>query len=221
VIALIALVVACAGSATAATVITGRQIANRSVSGADLKKRTLSKAHFKAGVLPKAGGGKEGPAGSAGPQGAPGPQGPAGQNGAAGPQGPAGPIGPSRATHDQIATFGQLPASAAPVATILVAANTNQVITAKAVADNNGPAVATVVCNVTGPGALFDKAFMKLGPQLDGELDRLTIALHGARPVDGSLFAAITLNCGDGVNGNVQLTDVSLTAVQVGTLALQ
>ena len=63
-------VLACAGTATAKSLITGAQIANgtvssldlanRGVKGIDIQKGTLVKAHFKAGQLP------------AGPQGAPG-----------------------------------------------------------------------------------------------------------------------------------------------------
>jgi hypothetical protein len=88
------------------------------------------------------------------------------------------------------------------------------------VADNNGATAATVACNLSAPGMTLDKAFMRLGPQPDGNTDRLTISLHGARTLNsGGLFAGISLNCGDGVNGNINMTDVSLTAVQVGTLA--
>src|SRR4051794_16872774 len=41
IVAIVALVVACAGSATAATLITGRQIRNGSVTGIDVKDRSL------------------------------------------------------------------------------------------------------------------------------------------------------------------------------------
>src|SRR3954465_136583 len=41
IVAIVALVMACAGSATAATLITGRQIRNNSVTGADIRDRSL------------------------------------------------------------------------------------------------------------------------------------------------------------------------------------
>jgi hypothetical protein len=75
-------VLACAGTATAKSLITGAQIANgtvasvdlanRGVKGIDIQKGTLVKAHFKAGQLPA---GAQGPQGQQGPQGEQGPQG--------------------------------------------------------------------------------------------------------------------------------------------------
>jgi hypothetical protein len=60
IIGVLALVVACAGSATAATVITSKQIKNGTIQLADLNKRT---------ILELRGRGPEGPAGPQGPQG--------------------------------------------------------------------------------------------------------------------------------------------------------
>jgi hypothetical protein len=78
-------VLACAGTATAKSLITGAQIANgtissldlanRGVKGIDIQKGTLVKAHFKAGQLPAGAQGQQGPQGpqgEKGPQGAPG-----------------------------------------------------------------------------------------------------------------------------------------------------
>ena len=78
VIACIALVVACTGTATAATLITGKQIQNNSVTTKDVKNKSLRAGDFRPGTLLR---GPAGPAGATGPQG---PQGAQGATGAAG-----------------------------------------------------------------------------------------------------------------------------------------
>jgi hypothetical protein len=75
--ALVAVIVASVGSATAATVITGKQIKNRSITAKDLSVATIKRLRGKAG--------------RAGPRGA------AGQPGAAGPRGLGGAAGSARA----------------------------------------------------------------------------------------------------------------------------
>lgn len=79
VVALLALVLALAGTATAAKVITGKQVRNESLTGKDVKDGSLGAADFSGSVQ-----GARGPAGESGP---------AGPAGPAGPQGPAGPAG--------------------------------------------------------------------------------------------------------------------------------
>ncbi len=69
-----------AGSATAAKMITGKEIANGTVTGADVMKGTLKAKHLTAGAQESLKGatgpaGPAGPAGPGGPQGAPGPAG--------------------------------------------------------------------------------------------------------------------------------------------------
>lgn len=78
----VAVTLCCAASATAASVITGKQIKNNSVSTKDIKNRSLRAIDFRPGTL------RRGPAGPAGPAGVPGP---------AGGAGPAGPAGSARA----------------------------------------------------------------------------------------------------------------------------
>lgn len=85
VVALVALVAACAGGATAAVTtaqirnnsITGAQVRNSSLTGADVRNRSLTRRDFRGSLA--------GPAGPAGPQG------PTGAQGSQGPQGPQGP----------------------------------------------------------------------------------------------------------------------------------
>lgn len=78
--ALIALVFASAGSATAASVITGKQIKNNTITSADVKNRSLSLGDLtsKARQSLKAKDGSQGPAGPQGPAGAQGAPGVAG-----------------------------------------------------------------------------------------------------------------------------------------------
>ena len=66
-----------AGSATAAKMITGKQIQNGTVTGADVKKKTLGTKHLTNGA-------KSALKGAAGADGQTGPQGPAGADGADG-----------------------------------------------------------------------------------------------------------------------------------------
>jgi len=79
VVAVIALVVACAGSATAASLITGKQIKNRTVAGLDIKKRTITATNISSGTL-KSLRGKTGPAGTNGVNGTNGANGKDGAN---------------------------------------------------------------------------------------------------------------------------------------------
>jgi hypothetical protein len=84
VVAIVALVVALTGTATAASVLVVRhssQLANGVVTGQKIKKRTITADRFASGVLVR------------GPQGAQGAQGPAGPEGPAGPKGDAGAPG--------------------------------------------------------------------------------------------------------------------------------
>jgi hypothetical protein len=91
-IAIIALLVALGGTATAATQITGKQVKNGSLTGADVKRGSLPAA----ALSRKATRTLRGARGPAGPQGAAGPAGPVGPVGPSGPEGPrveAGPAG--------------------------------------------------------------------------------------------------------------------------------
>lgn len=68
VLGIIAIVLACAGGAVAATAITGAQIKNNSITGLDIKNKSLSPIDFRGSVR-----GPQGPAGAQGPSGPPGP----------------------------------------------------------------------------------------------------------------------------------------------------
>lgn len=81
VVAIIALIVSSTGTAVAAKLITGKQIAKNAVTSPKVKNGSLLRADFKAGQVP------------AGARGAQGPQGPQGLPGVAGQQGATGPAG--------------------------------------------------------------------------------------------------------------------------------
>jgi hypothetical protein len=71
VLSLVAIVIAGAGSATAAHLITGRQIRDSSITGRDVRNRSLTPADFRGSVR-----GRQGERGETGPRG---PEGPAGR----------------------------------------------------------------------------------------------------------------------------------------------
>lgn len=85
------------GSATAARLLTGKDIRNGSLTGADVRDGSLTARDLRPGSLPSGSRGPAGPAGPAGLQGAPGtpgaagPAGPPGEAGAPGVPGPPGP----------------------------------------------------------------------------------------------------------------------------------
>jgi Collagen triple helix repeat (20 copies) len=100
VVALVAVLVAFSGSATAALVMTGKNIKDGTITAKDVKNRTLgtNKLSNNAVSLLK---GQPGPAGPQGPKGEPGVQGvqgPKGDTGPAGQQGPKGDTGVAQVT---------------------------------------------------------------------------------------------------------------------------
>ena len=85
-LALLVLVLATGGTATAAKVLTGKSVKNGSLTGADFKNGSVRTAD----LSPAARAALRGVAGARGPAGAAGPSGPAGAKGANGPAGPPG-----------------------------------------------------------------------------------------------------------------------------------
>jgi Collagen triple helix repeat (20 copies) len=87
------------GSATAAKLITGREIANHSITGTDIKRKSLPLSVLK--TRPRGTPGPQGPKGAAGPQGPKGAAGAKGDPGEIGVMGPEGEPGPSAITEVQ------------------------------------------------------------------------------------------------------------------------
>lgn len=92
-VAILALVVATGGSATAAVMISGKQIKNSSVTGKDVKNKSLTKADIRGAVR-----------GAPGPRG---PQGPSAPHGGQGPKGDPGVAG-SAAAYGTVSAAGAL-----------------------------------------------------------------------------------------------------------------
>jgi hypothetical protein len=85
VIATVALFAAVSGTATAAKLITGKDIARNAITSKHVKNRSLTAADFNGSII--------GPAGPPGERGLTGPRGPVGATGDQGPKGDAGPKG--------------------------------------------------------------------------------------------------------------------------------
>ena len=92
VVAYLALFAALGGSAYAAVTVTGKTIKDGTVTGKDVKNRSLGTNKLSAGAVSSLAG-KPGPAGPQGPAGRSGEIGPVGPAGATGDSGPAGPPG--------------------------------------------------------------------------------------------------------------------------------
>lgn len=86
VVALVALFVAFSGTATAALVMTGKNIKDATITGKDVKNRALGTNKLSERAVSAL----KGQSGPAGPQGATGPQGPTGEAGVQGPKGDTG-----------------------------------------------------------------------------------------------------------------------------------
>jgi hypothetical protein len=91
-IIVVAILAVTGGTATAAKLITGKDVKNNSLTGADIKNRSLGAGELTAAAR-NALKGNAGPAGTAGAPGAAGPAGPKGETGPAGPKGDAGAKG--------------------------------------------------------------------------------------------------------------------------------
>ena len=93
--AVVALLLA-AGTVTAQSLIDSGDVRNNSLTGNDVKDKSLTKRDFRGSVRgaqgPQGNTGPQGPQGNTGPQGPQGGQGPEGPQGTTGPQGPAGPF---------------------------------------------------------------------------------------------------------------------------------
>jgi Collagen triple helix repeat (20 copies) len=90
--------VAGASTATAASLITSKDIKNGTIQSKDIKNGTIKSSDLARAVKNKLNKGSRGRPGPVGPQGPAGPAGPAGPQGPAGPAGPQGPAGPVTGT---------------------------------------------------------------------------------------------------------------------------
>lgn len=194
VVALIALMVAMGGTATAARLITSAQIKNNTVSSADVKNNSLLKKDFKAGQLPA---------------GAQGPQGPKGETGSTGATGATGPRGPSAVYHAESSSYI---AGNRTVSKALPAGR--YAVNGKAVFfdfDGDGSGQDTgQSCNLSAPGG-SDSGFVSYGPA-----DVQTAAVQEVfnLPAGGTITMTCTVDdpAGDSIG------DAELSAIEVETI---
>ncbi len=187
-----------AATATAATLITGKQVKNKSLTGKDVKPKSLAVKH----LSPKARAALAGQDGTPGAQGLPGeqgPQGPQGDTGAKGDQGVPGERGPStaHAGNPGLAVL-QLNSGASLVREIQVP-NGSYTVHAKAVLRNTGNIDATPDCQL---GVLRGDLFEPLDrvnditiTPLNTSMDKVEIVLMGATTVDGGNNNAFRVRC--------------------------
>ncbi len=203
VLAGIAVFAVLAGTATAATVIDGKQVKRGTISGKQIKNRSLALKELRKGAVNKLRG-QTGPAGPAGAQGPAGPQGIAGPKGAAGPQGPAGIVAPLFGEDDtqNVADGDDEIALTVPVAaagTFVINAKTNIF----AVQDT-----ALVDCRIEAGGLEVDSAQWTA----DSANGRQPVALQAVAAATPA--APLRVRCSfDGGNGSV--FDTKLTAIPV------
>jgi hypothetical protein len=232
VVALLALFLGMAGVAPAAKkLVTGKDIKDGSITGADVKNKSLPLSKL-AGRLPTGGPrGAAGPAGPTGPkgdiglQGEPGPPGEQGPGGDQGPQGPPGPAGNDGQNGQGPAYFHetasvQLTATAASegaadvVAGVGVTGNNLPIgyYTVIATGYATGDSGQTLTCNLSGNGAGLAKY------QFDVSLD--SAGRSFAAQFSHFLTDRATLACwATGTPDHVSLSHVIVTAVQVTTVS--
>ncbi|WP_026910906.1 hypothetical protein [Patulibacter minatonensis] len=206
-VALLALFVALGGTATAAALIdgkrirsgtvTGKQVKNRSLTSSDLSASTVKALQGRAGATGATG--AVGPAGAAGPTG---PVGPAGAVGAAGPAGPAGIVVPQSATLASknlgMNSSGVVLEKAVPSARYVVHAKMSLTSTGSASFD----------CNIVADGTARDEITLK--PAAPNSTT--PVALQAVTP---GAVTTIQVRC-DTAADAVAVTDTSIIATPVG-----
>lgn len=227
-IVVIAVLAVTSGTATAAKLITGKDIRNNSVTGKDIKNRSLGLGDLKAGARDALRGatgatGASGAKGDTGAPGAPGAPGAKGEPGAKGDKGAKGDRGPSNAFSAAVESIhtidgpgdsreilgGQLPAG-------------NFVVTGKFVVENVGPDHQRPDCklvtiagedDIPVPADQVDVALSKLAPNNE-QVVTLTAAL--AIEEAGTGYAMTCEPSGDAYV--LKFRDRSLIAIQVATI---
>lgn len=217
VISVVALVVASAGSATAASLISGKQVKNNSLTGADIKNSSLRGADIRNRSLTQSDlstatvnalKGKQGPAGPAGPQG---PQGLKGDTGA---KGDKGDIGPSTAFTKAITSYSIPDAASEDFGTFALTPGA-YVVTAKFTVTNglNPGSVSCSLNRLIGPDPLRDGLdTVDTDGLASGEIEE--IVLHAAF-TDTEPFS-YDITCARTGTDFVTAKNVRITAIKVG-----
>lgn len=218
ILATAAIVAGGAGSATAASLITGKQIKNDTVASADIKNGSLTSSDIKKGsisVTRLAASAKKAMVGTPGPQGpagATGATGAAGQPGAQGVQGEKGDRGPS----DGYATFegnpGAAPNAKATIDTLDLPRG-SFIIMAKvdATADGAGD---ILECDLVNQGDVIGRSRI-----VASGVGRQILTVQAAPTLNGLLLNSndVQFQCADN-DSDVTLGHAAMTAVRVGEM---
>ena len=214
-VATLALLLACAGSASAAKqLITGRDIKNASITGVDIKKGSVPLDKLRGTLRP-------GPSGATGPQGATGARGETGAKGETGAAGAGGGTGPSDAwvgvASGDTAVSATTAGTAVTVATSTVGKSGPVLLLGTLTASAPAAAPQTVTCLIADPsGTAIGSNASEVGFAPSGQALRATIAVQAAVTVT-TTPAAFTMRCY--VNQvSVTIQHAVLTAISVGSL---
>lgn len=202
-----ALAVVGAGTATAAKLITGKQIKNASITGKDLRAKSVAAKHLNPGA-------------KAALQGPAGPQGATGAAGATGPTGPQGERGPSTArAHADPAAKTVTDEASSIVADVTVPKGL-YVVQAKATLHNiNKPTVGTCSLRLVR-GQKSEDIDTASGISLavkDDPGDTLSVSLLATANADIDA-SSLELRCLPGLNGELSVTDRVIVATQVSEI---
>lgn len=228
IVASIALVTGGAGTATAASLITGKQIKNSTITAADIKANSIPGSDIRNGSLagvdlknstvtaaklaPSAKAALKGDTGPAGPAGAQGAAGAPGAPGAAGPAGPQGPAGPSDGYETAVGTPGAAPNSKAAIDTLDLPRG-SFIITAKVDATFGGPAE-VLECDLVNDGTVLGRSRI-----VSSGVGRQVLTVLAAPTLTGFVVNAtdVTFECADSDTG-VSLNNASAVAVKVASM---
>jgi Collagen triple helix repeat (20 copies) len=212
VVAIIALFVAFSGTATAALVMTGKQIKDGTITSKDLRNGTLGTNKLSKRAVSSLKG-QRGPAGPAGPQGPTGQQGPQGPQGPAGPSGDTGEIGPSNGFSVNSNSYLEWTGATQGVATRALPPG-SYVISAHVRANNDDSAAQSVACRIDlGGTTVGESGTVELA--VNGSLDRQVIAITAGGTLSAPGVAQLVCDASSPV-GNFY--GMGLTAVQVARL---
>jgi hypothetical protein len=211
VVAIVALFVAFSGTATAALVMTGKNIKNGTITGKDVKNRTLDTKKLSIKAVTSLSG-QHGPAGPQGPKGDTGATGPRGQ------KGDTGPRGPSDAHATDTAELLSWTGAEQVVASLAVPAG-SWVLNAYVNAKNTYIQNADVTCRLTsqlllGPATTISSASAELP---SGSPNARSLALNGAVTVGGERTLALRCTHTPSINTGFWY-ERGLTAIRVDSL---
>jgi hypothetical protein len=194
-----------AGTATGASLITGKQIKNRSVAGIDIKKKSLGVGH----LTPKA---RTSLRGATGPAGAAGAAGAKGDTGAQGIQGVQGERGPSDAYFTNAAVTSA-PDAMTTVDTLDLPAG-NYVIEATISGESLAGTDKTLECQLVNGATVLEE----VEDYYATAVGKSNMTISTVAALDGFQVNSndVELQCAD--NGTAILIDTQMTAIKVATL---